>query len=117
MASVVVLDYGSGNLRSAEKALWEAARRAGSHAEIVTTADPDYVARAEVDAGFVYATDAALMPDKVRVAFTVPTAEPVRYPAAALAASPRAESARQFVDFLVSPPAQAVLGRHGFSQP
>ena len=28
----------------------------------------DYVARAEVDAGFVYATDAALMPDKVKVA-------------------------------------------------
>jgi hypothetical protein len=29
----------------------------------------DYVARAEVDAGFVYSTDAALMPDKVKIAF------------------------------------------------
>ncbi|OYX35577.1 MAG: imidazole glycerol phosphate synthase subunit HisH [Caulobacterales bacterium 32-69-10] len=47
MERVALIDYGSGNLRSAEKALWEAARRAGSDAEIVTTADPDYVARAD----------------------------------------------------------------------
>jgi glutamine amidotransferase len=47
MERVALIDYGSGNLRSAEKALYEAARRAGSDAEIRTTADPDYVARAD----------------------------------------------------------------------
>jgi glutamine amidotransferase len=47
MERVALIDYGSGNLRSAEKALWEAARRGGSNAEISTTADPDYVARAD----------------------------------------------------------------------
>ena len=47
MERVALIDYGSGNLRSAEKALWEAARRAGDSAEIRTTADPDYVARAD----------------------------------------------------------------------
>jgi glutamine amidotransferase len=47
MERVALIDYGSGNLRSAEKALWEAARRAGSDAEIRTTDDPDYIARAD----------------------------------------------------------------------
>ena len=77
----------------------------------------DYVARAEVDAGFVYATDAALMPDKVNVAFTVPTPKPVRYPAAPIATSANAQLAAKFVDFLQSAPAQAVLAKYGFGKP
>ncbi len=45
MPSIVLIDYGSGNLRSAEKALQRAAgERAG---EVVTTDDPALVARAE----------------------------------------------------------------------
>ena len=77
----------------------------------------DYVARAEVDAGFVYATDAALMADKVRVAFTVPTPQPVRYPAAALKAAPNPVEAQRFLAFLLKPEAQAVLAKHGFGKP
>jgi len=77
----------------------------------------DYVARAEVDAAFVYATDAALMPDKVKVALTVPTATPVLYPIAPLAASPNAALAARFVEFVASAPAQAVLARYGFGKP
>jgi len=77
----------------------------------------DYVARAEVDAGFVYATDAALMPDKVKVALTVPTTRPILYPVAPLAAAPNAAAAQRFVEFLVSPAAQAVLARYGFGKP
>ena len=77
----------------------------------------DYVARAEVDAGFVYATDAALMPDKVKVALAVPTTMPILYPAAPLSASANAAAALRFVDFLQSAPAQAVLARHGFGKP
>ena len=46
-STVALIDYGSGNLRSAEKALWEAARRSGAEAQIVTTADPDAVAAAD----------------------------------------------------------------------
>lgn len=77
----------------------------------------DYVQRAEVDAGFVYATDAALMPDKVRVAFAVPTAKPILYPVAPVAAGPNAAMGERFVAFLLTPAAQAVLARHGFGRP
>jgi molybdate transport system substrate-binding protein len=77
----------------------------------------DYVARAEVDAGFVYATDAALLPGKVRVAFTVGTPVPVLYPAAPVAASAQPELAQRFVEFLLTPAAQAVLAKHGFGKP
>jgi imidazole glycerol-phosphate synthase subunit HisH len=48
MAPVVALiDYGSGNLRSAEKALARAAREGGLPHEILVTADPEAVAHAE----------------------------------------------------------------------
>lgn len=77
----------------------------------------DYVARGEVDAGFVYATDAALMPAKVEVALTVPTAAPILYPVAPVATSAQATAARAFVSFVLSPPAQAVLAGHGFGRP
>jgi molybdate transport system substrate-binding protein len=77
----------------------------------------DYVARAEVDAGFVYATDAALMPDKVKVALTVPTTTPILYPVASLPAGPNAAMGQRFVNFLQSAPAQGVLARHGFGKP
>ncbi|MGD0141546.1 MAG: imidazole glycerol phosphate synthase subunit HisH [Rhizomicrobium sp.] len=44
---VALIDYGSGNLRSAEKALARAAAERGSGHEIVVTADPGVVAAAE----------------------------------------------------------------------
>ncbi|MBO9559310.1 MAG: imidazole glycerol phosphate synthase subunit HisH [Caulobacter sp.] len=47
MQTVALIDYGSGNLRSAEKALREAARRHAIDADIVVTADPSIVADAD----------------------------------------------------------------------
>jgi len=44
---VAVIDYGSGNLASASRALALAAERAGIAAEVAITADPDQVARAD----------------------------------------------------------------------
>ena len=46
-ASLALIDYGSGNLRSAEKALARAACDAATSHEIVVTADPAQVAEAE----------------------------------------------------------------------
>ena len=73
----------------------------------------DYVARGEVDASFVYATDAAIMPGKVKVAFTVATDLPVRYPIAPVAASASYVVAQRFVAYVVSPTGQATLARYG----
>lgn len=77
----------------------------------------DYVARGEVEAGFVYATDAAIFKDRVKVAAMVPTDTPITYPVAAVAGSPNPDAARKFIDFLLAPAAQAVLLRHGFGKP
>lgn len=44
---VAIIDYGSGNLRSATKAFERAAREAGINAQIDLTADPDAVANAD----------------------------------------------------------------------
>jgi len=48
MQSVALIDYGSGNLRSAEKALQKAAAGLGRPAQVVTTDDPDLIARADL---------------------------------------------------------------------
>jgi len=47
MKTVALIDYGSGNLRSAEKALARVASEAGTGHEIVVTADPAQVDSAE----------------------------------------------------------------------
>jgi glutamine amidotransferase len=44
---VAIVDYGSGNLRSAAKALERAAAETGLAADVTVTADPETVARAE----------------------------------------------------------------------
>lgn len=77
----------------------------------------DYVARAEVDAGFVYATDAAIMSDKVKVSIHLATTQTISYPVAVSKDSNNAQEAKRFVQFLLSPPAQAILVKYGFQKP
>jgi glutamine amidotransferase len=45
--TVAIIDYGSGNLRSAAKAFERATREVDARAEIVVTADPELVRRAD----------------------------------------------------------------------
>jgi len=77
----------------------------------------DYLARGEVDAGFVYATDAALMKEKVRVALEVTTTRPVAYPIAVTTASKNARLAREFIDLVKSGAGQSILQKFGFTKP
>jgi len=77
----------------------------------------DYVARGEVDAGFVYATDAAVMKDRVTVVLEVKTSQPILYPIAAVKGGGHENAARRFIDFVKSEPGQQVLAKFGFSKP
>jgi molybdate transport system substrate-binding protein len=77
----------------------------------------DYVSRGEVEAGFVYRTDAALMGDKVRTVLTAAGHTPVSYPVALVAESRQPALAKDFIAFLAAGQAQAVLARWGFGKP
>jgi molybdate transport system substrate-binding protein len=79
----------------------------------------DYVARGEVDAGFVYSTDAAIRPQGVKEAFGAPdnSYRPVVYPGAVVAASTQVTLARAFLDLLTGEQGRAVLARFGFQPP
>jgi molybdate transport system substrate-binding protein len=77
----------------------------------------DYVARGEVDAGFVYATDALAMKEKVKVALPVPTDTPVLYPIAAIRTAPNAAGGAGFLAYALAPAGQAILAKYGFGRP
>ena len=79
----------------------------------------EYVGRGEVDAGFVYTTDAASRAQGVKEAFRPPddSYRPVIYPGAVVAASKQPGLAQAFLDLLASPQGRAVLSRFGFQPP
>ena len=76
----------------------------------------EYVARGEVDAGFVYITDVAGRRDRVKEAFRPPedTYRPIVYPVAVVAASKQVELGRALIELLVGREGQAILSRFGF---
>lgn len=77
----------------------------------------DYVGRGEVDAGFVFATDAAIAQGKVKTVTAVQGHQPITYPVAVVAASQKQALAQSFVDFVVSPAAQEIFSKFGFGKP
>jgi molybdate transport system substrate-binding protein len=77
----------------------------------------DYVGRGEVEAGFVYRTDAAVMADRVKVVLSPEGNTPVFYPVAVVADSQQKAVARDFVNFLSTDAARQVLAKYGFGKP
>jgi len=96
--------------------LWDAVAAKGIPAQNVRQS-LDYVARGEVDAGFVFSTDAAIMPGKVKIAIRVPSTTPVTYPIAITTETKQAAVAAQFVSYVLSAKGQATLARYGFLKP
>jgi molybdate transport system substrate-binding protein len=77
----------------------------------------DYVSRGEVDAGFVYSTDAALVKDKVRIVATMEKHQPILYPIAIVTATSKKELSQRFIDMVLSREGQEILLKYGFGKP
>ena len=79
----------------------------------------EYVARGEVDAGFVYASDLAARPGRVKEGFRpgADTYQPITYPVAVITGAREAALAEAFIALLLSPEGQTVLTRFGFQPP
>ena len=114
--TVPVGQYAEESLRAL--GLWERLQAKLVFAENVRQA-LDYVARGEVDAGFVYTTDAATRAKQVKEAFrpAEDTYRPILYPVAVVAGAKHPAIAEAYVDLLLSRDGQAVLARFGFLPP
>jgi molybdate transport system substrate-binding protein len=113
-ASVPVGRYTKSALE--QQGLWETVSAKGVLAQNVRQS-LDYVARGEVDAGFVFATDATIMKDKVDVAAIVATPKPITYPIAVVTGSKQAKEAVMFEAFVQSPEGRGILAGFGFQAP
>jgi molybdate transport system substrate-binding protein len=78
----------------------------------------DYVARGEVDAGIVYASDVRATGDRVRTVATAPadSHDPILYPIAVVRSSSHQDTARAFIDVVMSDEGQRILEKYGFAR-
>ena len=76
----------------------------------------DYVARGEVDAGVVYATDAAARPKEAKIvaAAREGSHKPVVYPIAVVKGTKSEADAKAFISLVVSQEGKRILEKHGF---
>jgi molybdate transport system substrate-binding protein len=74
------------------------------------------VQNGSADAAFVYATDARIAPAlRVVATITGPQAPRIVYPGAVVRTSRHPQAAAKFLEFLRTPPALAILEKHGFT--
>ena len=78
----------------------------------------DYVARGEVDAGIVYASDVRATGDRARIVASAPTDshDPILYPIAVVRSSERQEAAMAFIDAVMNADGQRILEKYGFER-
>ncbi len=78
----------------------------------------DYVARGEVEAGIVYATDVAIAKGKVAIAAAAPEEahDPILYPIAIIRETRNRADAERFINLVLSEAGQKVFRKHGFEK-
>jgi molybdate transport system substrate-binding protein len=76
----------------------------------------DYVARGEVEAGLVYASDILAAPEKISVPAKAPKGShsPITYSMAVIRGSAKVQAARKFIDLILSSAGQEILKKYGF---
>lgn len=77
----------------------------------------DYLMRGEVDAGFVYGTDAVQGGKDVKTMTEVELEKPVTYPIATMKKAPNPEGAKEFLAFVLGSEGQKILSSYGFKRP
>ena len=79
----------------------------------------DYVSRGEVEAGLVYASDAAIAEGKIRIASMAPKGshEEIIYPIAVIRDSKNNDAAKKFIDLTRSKTGRDILEKYGFTNP
>ena len=78
-----------------------------------------WVGGGSADAGLVYATDAALIKDKVRVVAEAPAGslkKPIIYPIGILKNAPQTNAAKELASFLQSEEAMQAFAKYGFAR-
>ena len=78
----------------------------------------DYVARGEVDAGVVYASDVRAAGNRARIVATASedSHDPILYPLAVIRASGHQDAARAFIESVMGEEGQRVLEKYGFER-
>jgi molybdate transport system substrate-binding protein len=112
--TVPVGRYAKGALEKA--GLWEGLKPKFIYTQNVRQS-LDYVFRGEVEAGFVYLTDATTSPVKVLTAMEVPVEQPILYPIAAVKGWGNQNRALDFIAFVQSESGQRILQKYGFQKP
>ena len=77
----------------------------------------NYVRRGEVDAGFVYRTDALTALNEVAITAVMDGHKPVSYPIAVCVTGSNASGGQKFIDHVLSQEGMEVLAKYGFSRP
>lgn len=98
--------------------IWEQVQAKASLGTNVTQV-LNWVGEGSADAGLVYATDAALIKEKVKIIAEAPAGalkKPVIYPIGILKKAPQSEAAKELVSFLQTDEAMQVFEKYGFAR-